>query len=98
MSVLRVLIFGKKDCEACKAMHEKVRFFVDRWNVKVDSIDFIDMDTVDGLAEGAYRDVYDVPTMVIEADGSEIGRWKKTPPLSTELKPLLEPFVENDTP
>lgn len=94
--MLRVMIFGKKECEACKAMHEKVSFFVDRWNVKVDSIDFIDLDTVEGLAEGAYRDVYDIPTMVIEVDGSEVGRWRKTPPLSTELKPLLAPFMQKD--
>lgn len=90
---MRVIIFGKAQCEACKAMHEKVKFFIDRWNAKVESIDFIDMDTVEGLAEGAYRDVYEIPTMIIEAGGSEIGRWIKNPPISNELKALLKPFI-----
>lgn len=91
--MVRVIIFGKAQCEACKAMHGKVKFFIDRWNAKVESIDFIDMDTVEGLAEGAYRDVYEIPTMIIEAGGSEIGRWIKKPPISNELKALLKPFI-----
>ncbi len=96
--MIKVMIFGKKECDACKAMHEKVQFLIDRWNAKVESIDFIDMDTVEGLAEGAYRGVHDIPTLILEIDGAEVGRWMKKAPLSKDLKPLLQQFIKENAP
>jgi hypothetical protein len=85
--MIKVSVFGKKECDACKAALEKITYFSDKWG-KQDStsIDFIDMETVDGLAEGAYRDVYDIPTVILEQGGKELTRWVKKVPASSEFR------------
>jgi hypothetical protein len=93
--MIRVSVFGKKECDACKAAMEKIVHFSDRWGKAEDtSIDFIDMETPDGLAEGAYRDVYDIPTVILEDGEDEVARWVKKVPLSREFKPY---FVKEST-
>jgi hypothetical protein len=44
------------------------------------------METVDGLAEGAWRDVYDVPTVILDSGSREVARWVKQVPLSRDFK------------
>ncbi len=87
---MRVVIFGKNDCEACKAAKEKITYFARKWNaLKTTEIVFIDMETPDGLAEGAFRDVCEIPTVVIEDRGREVARWVKKVPLSQEFRKYL---------
>ena len=85
--MIKVSVFGKKECDACKAALEKISYFSRKWGRSEDtSIDFIDMETPDGLAEGAYRDVYDIPTVILESDMEEVARWVKKVPLSNEFR------------
>jgi hypothetical protein len=47
------------------------------------------METVDGLTEGAYHEVQDIPTVIILDDSKELVRWVKKPPVSEEFLPYL---------
>jgi hypothetical protein len=70
--MIKVSVFGRKECDACKAAVEKITYFSEKWGkTGSTSIDFIDMETPDGLAEGAYRDVYEVPTVIFEEGTQE---------------------------
>lgn len=85
--MIKVSVFGKQECDACKAAVEKVTYFSEKWGKRDStSIDFIDMETVDGLAEGAYRDVYDIPTVILEDGDRELARWVKKVPQSSEFR------------
>ena len=84
---MKVTVFGTKDCDACKAARAKIDYFARKWGTsKETTLEFVDMGTPDGLAEGAYRDVYDIPTVVFEQGGREVARWVKTVPVSEEFK------------
>jgi glutaredoxin len=83
---MRVSVFGKKECDACKAAVEKIEYFTKKWKRDDVAVEYIDMDTPDGLAEGAYRDVYDIPTVILEREGDEVVRWVKTVPVSQEFR------------
>ena len=95
--MIKVSVFGKQECDACKAAVEKVTYFSEKWG-KTDqtAIDFVDVETPDGLAEGAYRDVYDIPTVILQDGDEEVARWIKQVPLSQEFKRyfLKEPVDE----
>lgn len=85
--MIKVSVFGKRDCDACKAAVEKITYFSEKWGKTEEaSLTYVDMGTVDGLAEGAYRDVYDVPTVILERGGEEVARWVKKVPTSLEFK------------
>jgi len=83
---VRVTVFGKKGCEACQAAVEKIEFFARKWNRDDVAVEYVDMETPDGLAEGAYRDVYDIPTVILESGDGEVVRWVKKVPVSQEFK------------
>ena len=88
--MIKVTVFGKKECDACKAAMEKIIHFSEKWGkAEETSIDFVDVETPDGLAEGAYRDVYDIPTVIFEDGGDEVARWVKKVPLSQDFKRYL---------
>jgi hypothetical protein len=81
-------IFGKKSCEVCHNVYQKMEYFRNHW-LQNGAIDYYDMETIDGLAEGAYNDVYDIPTVVLERGGKELNRWIKIPPTFEELKTMF---------
>lgn len=83
---MRVSVFGRKECDACRAAVEKIEYFTKKWKRGDVAIEYIDMDTPDGLAEGAYRDVYDIPTVILEREGDEVVRWVKAVPVSQEFR------------
>jgi len=84
---MRISIFGQKDCEACKSARTKMEYFSRKWGKSESTaIEFVDVDTVEGLAEGAWRDVYDIPTVIMEANGRELSRWVKQVPISQDFK------------
>jgi thiol-disulfide isomerase/thioredoxin len=85
--VIRVSVFGKQECDACKAAFEKISYFSKKWGRADDTaIHFVDMETPEGLAEGAYRDVYDIPTVILAKGDQEVARWVKQVPVSQEFK------------
>jgi hypothetical protein len=93
--MMNVKVFGKPGCEYCKTTMKKFETFFTLWKIadKV-SLSFYDMETVDGLAEGAFLGVVKIPTSVIENDGQIVGRWDGKVPVSEEFKPLFEPLVK----
>lgn len=87
---MKLVFFVKDDCEACKNAKEKISFFLDKWGA-ADSVatEAINLDTEDGLVEAAMNGVADVPTIILEHEGSEMARWGKKAPPSDELKARL---------
>ena len=87
---MKIKIFGKKDCAKCQTTKNKFNFFLKKWNIhdKV-SVDFYDMDTVDGMAEGAFHNVGEIPTTILENGGAEKARWPGEVPKSKDVKKHL---------
>lgn len=84
----QVLIFGKPTCPVCKDAHKKVKYFKKKKNFDADIL-YYDMETIDGLTEGAFNEVSDVPTVIIVDNKKELARWIKKPPVSEEFLPYL---------
>ena len=83
-------IYGKQNCHRCEAAKRKINFFLQKWGlVEEVPVRFIDMDTVDGRAEGAFNDVAQVPTTIVRQDTTERARWVLDPPDSSELRRAL---------
>jgi len=85
---MEVKVFGKPGCEFCKTTVKKFETFFGRWNIDPAQtrLNFFDMETVDGLAEGAFYSVTKIPSTVIEKDGAVLARWDGKVPLSEEFK------------
>jgi glutaredoxin len=96
---MRVVYFVKDGCDACKKAREKVEFFLGRWGAS-DRLDrqTHSISTVDGLVEAAMREVHDIPTVILEDDGAEVGRWARRPPTSVELRAALGTTVPAQDP
>ncbi|MFH2138622.1 MAG: thioredoxin family protein [Candidatus Omnitrophota bacterium] len=87
---MKIKIFGKNNCAKCETTKNKVRHFVTKWEAddKVDIV-FHDMDTIDGMAEGAYHDVLQIPTTIIEKEEKVLDRWDGEVPHSDKIKEHL---------
>jgi len=84
----KVYIFGKQSCSVCKDALSKINYFKEKKNLNTE-ITYFDMESLDGLSEGAFYEVTDVPTVLILDDNQEIIRWVKKSPLSEEFLPYL---------
>lgn len=83
---MRIKVFGKKNCAKCETTKNKLSHFLKKNNFESTvSLEFYDMDTVDGMAEGAFNDVLKVPTTVIEKDASAVARWEGDVPKTEEI-------------
>jgi hypothetical protein len=87
---MQIDVFGKQDCAKCETTKHKVQHFITKLGV-TDRVTFTfhDMDTVDGMTEGAFRDVFDIPTTIIHSDGQDLVRWAGAPPPTAEIKQFL---------
>jgi hypothetical protein len=81
--------FGRAKCEACHKAKGKVEYFLNRWHVAAPLVCY-DVDAPEGMAEGAWYDVAEVPTVILEDGEQIIGRWKEKPPLLQDLKTLFD--------
>jgi len=87
---MEVQVFGKQNCAKCATTKHKLEHFVAKLGVAERvQVRFFDMDTVDGMAEGAYRDVFDIPTTIIAEGDRDVVRWAGIIPDSTDLKEYL---------
>ena len=85
---LEVKVFGKPSCEFCKTTMSKFETFLRRWEIdplKV-KLNFFDMETVNGLAEGAFYSVSKIPATVIEGAQGVLARWDGKVPESKDFK------------
>ena len=91
---MEVKVFGKPGCEYCKTTMKKFETFLGRWNVEDSKVklSFFDMETVDGLAEGAFYSVTKIPSTVIEQGSDIVRRWDGVVPLSEEFKEFFADF------
>ncbi len=85
----KVLIFGRKTCPVCKDVLHKFQYFKEKTKFEPE-IQYIDVDQLDGMAEGAFYEVAEIPTVVILDQDKEIKRWVKDPPVSEEFLPYLK--------
>ncbi len=84
---MEVHVFGKQDCGKCKSTQHKVQHLIRKFGLEGRvRLAFIDMDTVDGMAEGAFHDVHQIPTTIIRDDGRALARWDGEVPDSADLK------------
>ncbi len=84
---MEIQVFGKQNCGKCLSTKHKVEHFIKKLGLNGSvSLVFFDMDTAEGLAEGAFRDVFDVPTTIIRQEGRDVVRWDGVVPDSLELK------------
>ena len=90
---IQVKVFGKPGCEFCKTTVKKFETFFKRWDADA-PLAFFDMETVDGLAEGAFYSVTKVPSTVIEKGENVLARWDGKVPLSSEFKTFFEPSLD----
>lgn len=89
--MVKINVFGRDGCELCDATKRKLNHFLTKWDMhkKVEMI-FHDMDTVDGRAEGAFHDVEDIPTTIVERGGEAVARWNKAVPNSDRIRAAIE--------
>ena len=88
---MKIEVFGKQGCAVCQSTKNKLSHFLEKWGCAGNvPLDFVDMETVDGLAESAFRDVIEIPTTIVSDDGAALARWDGTIPPSEDLKKALE--------
>jgi len=88
---MKIKVFGKKDCAKCETTKNKIKHFITKNNYQDSAaLEFYDMDTVDGVAEGAYNDVLKIPTTLIERKEEVLARWEGEVPNSAEFKVHFE--------
>jgi len=87
---MEIHVFGKQGCAKCDSTKNKLGHFISKLGVddRV-QVTFFDMDTVDGMAEGAFRDVADIPTTIVTESGVDLARWDGEIPDSEGLKARL---------
>jgi hypothetical protein len=84
-------VYGKTNCAKCKGTRNKLVHLITKAD-RAEEVDvaYHDMDTVDGLAEGAFNDVTDIPTTILRSDAGEaLARWEGWLPPSAEVKAYL---------
>jgi hypothetical protein len=93
MAGSKVIVFGKQNCIKCTKTKHRATKVIEKWGLDEDvRVIFMDMDTLDGLAEGVYRDVWEIPTTIIETDERDVlhrcsGEEMKSSELAERLVP-----------
>ena len=88
---MKIEVFGKQGCAICQSTKNKLSHFLEKWGFAgTVPLDFVEMETVDGLAEGAFRDVIEIPTTIVSDDGAALARWDGMIPPSEDLRKALE--------
>jgi len=87
---LQISVFGKEHCGKCAATKNKISHIVQKLGLDGQvQVTHYDMDSEEGIAEGAFRDVLDIPTTIIEKDEEGLARWTGVVPDSKELQDAL---------
>ena len=84
-------VYGKQNCAKCKSAKEKLQHLVRKADVEASvAMAFVDMDSIEGMAEGAFNDVSDIPTVILRSDAGEaLARWDGHAPPSLEIQAYL---------
>ncbi|MFH0964854.1 MAG: hypothetical protein V2A58_12715 [Planctomycetota bacterium] len=85
-----VTVFGKKKCAKCETTKRKIDHLLAKRGLASEvAFRFHDLDTPEGLAEGAFFDVGKVPTTIVSVDGSDRRRWDGELPHSEDVLAAL---------
>jgi len=88
---MRFEVYGKNGCPTCESTKDKLALLIGKADAEDEVlVAYHDVDTVEGMAEGAFNDVTDVPTTILRSDAGEtMARWEGTLPPSVEVKAFL---------
>lgn len=87
---MEIDIFGKEGCNKCETAKERFEeFLADKSLAKKVPLRYFDMETVDGIAEGAFNDVLDIPTIIIKDMDKRVVRWDGSVPEVGEMESTL---------
>jgi len=84
-------VYGKQGCAKCTSTKAKLQHLLHKADAgAVVVLEFVDVDTIEGLAEGAFNDVSDIPTVILRSDAGEaLARWDGEIPPSLEVQAYL---------
>ncbi len=84
-------VYGKRNCALCDSTKAKLGHLLGKLGADEDAlVRFVDLDTVQGRADGAFYDVRAVPTTIVRADsGDELTRFAGTIPPSEAIRGLV---------
>lgn len=87
---MEIDIFGKADCVKCEAAKELIKSLLCKCKLtKKIKVRYYDMETMDGMAEGAFNDVLDIPTIIFKDQDKKIARWDGHAPGINEMRSYL---------
>jgi len=89
--MVSITLYGKESCQLCGHVRRKLDFFLKKWGYdgKVE-LRYWDMETVDGLTEASFNDVYRTPTTLVARDGRHVARWEGSVPDSRALRLCID--------
>ena len=89
---MKIKVFGKKNCAKCETTKNKINHYLKKHsNGSLNmSMEFYDLDTIDGMAEGAYNDVLKVPATIIEKNETILARWDGEVPKTEDFAAHLK--------
>ncbi len=87
---MQVTIFGKRGCARCQTTAHKVAHVVKKTQLagRV-TTSVIDMESVEGMAEAMFNEVWEIPTTIISDKGKLLARWDGRIPTSNDLGRFL---------
>ncbi len=88
---MEIDVYGKEDCVKCEEAKKTLTEVLSKGKLadKV-PLNYFDMESVDGMAEGAFNDVLKIPTVIIKKSGDKIRRWDGDVPDTAEVAKLLK--------
>jgi hypothetical protein len=82
-------VFGKLGCAMCESTKDKLTHLLSKTEAPAEMA-FIDVNSIEGRAEGAFNDVRKIPTTILRADtGAAVARWEGKVPPSAEIQAFL---------
>ena len=87
---MEVQVFGKQNCAKCQTTKRKIDHLLEKRGLASEvALRFHDLDTPEGLAEGAFLDVGKIPTTIVNVDGCDTRRWDGELPHSEDVLAAL---------
>jgi hypothetical protein len=88
---MKIKVFGKQNCAKCETTKNKINHYLNKNNTLSGmSLEFHDLDTIDGMTEGAYHDVLKIPTTIIEQNEDILIRWDGEVPKTEEFSSYIK--------
>ena len=87
---MEITVFGKAACARCRTAKNKITFLLEKHG-KTGEIPMVyhDLETAEGMAEGAFNDVTVIPTIIVSEDEQQLRRWDGEVPKTEELEELV---------